>query len=279
MVTEQKYLDILKEFTLMDDEFFPICLNNDNDAVGLMLNIILNRDDLIVESVRAQNNSYITNNRSVKLDIYAVDIEGKEYNIEIHRSNEDITPQRARLNSSSLDARMLEPGYKCKEVRESYVIFITENDILKGGEPVYSIERTYEVEGNQVLFGDGSHIIYINGVYKGDSKIGRLLHDLRCPDPARMYYKELSDTITFYKENEKGVQIMCNVMQLLKEEGIREGRRVGKQEGALENAKRSAINMLNKGLFTDEAILECVSGLTEEILEQAKQELFHDPNE
>lgn len=278
-MNKEDYYHAIKNLTLMDDDFFNVCLNDNIKAIQLILNIILNRDDLQVKSVKTQYNLPQVNNRSVRLDIYAVDSSDKEYDIEIQRANDGAIPQRARYNSASLDARMLEPGYKCKEVRESYVIFITENDILKGGEPVYSIERTYEVEGNQVLFGDGSHIIYINGAYKGDSKIGRLLHDLRCPDPARMYYKELSDTITFYKENEKGVQIMCNVMQLLKEEGIREGRRVGKQEGALENAKRSAINMLNKGLFTDEAILECVSGLTEEILEQAKQELFHDPNE
>lgn len=36
-------------------------------------------------------------------------------------------------------------------------------------------------------FGDGSHIIYVNGQYKNDSDpIGRLMHDFRCTNAADM---------------------------------------------------------------------------------------------
>ena len=37
------------------------------------------------------------------------------------------------------------------------------------------------VEETGTYFGDGSHIIYVNGSYKDDSDpVGRLMHDFRC---------------------------------------------------------------------------------------------------
>ena len=40
---------------------------------------------------------------------------------------------------------------------ETYVIFITENDVLKGNLPLYHIER--RIEELELAFGDESHII------------------------------------------------------------------------------------------------------------------------
>ena len=38
---------------------------------------------------------------------------------------------------------------------------------------------------NQTLnqpFGDGAHILYVNGEYRDDSAIGKLMHDFNCAD-------------------------------------------------------------------------------------------------
>ena len=39
---------------------------------------------------------------------------------------------------------------------ETYIIFITSNDVLKGGLPIYTIERTIQETG--ALFKDKAHI-------------------------------------------------------------------------------------------------------------------------
>ena len=40
--------------------------------------------------------------------------------------------KRARRNSSLLDAHILKPGEDTEDIPDSYVIFITENDVMKG---------------------------------------------------------------------------------------------------------------------------------------------------
>lgn len=44
---------------------------------------------------------------------------------------------------------------------------------------------------NQTLnqpFGDGAHILYVNGEYRDDSAIGKLMHDFNCADADDMHY-------------------------------------------------------------------------------------------
>ena len=62
---------------------------------------------------------------------------------------------------------------KFKELKDSYVIFIYKHDKFRKGLPLYHIDR-YVRETNE-LFEDGSHIIYVNGNYKGDDEIGKLM--------------------------------------------------------------------------------------------------------
>ncbi len=45
---------------------------------------------------------------------------------------------------------------------------ITENDVMKGNQPTCPVERYVAIGENKVLFGDDSHIIYVNGKYRGN---------------------------------------------------------------------------------------------------------------
>ena len=140
--------------------------------------------------IRREYKSPITDGRSIELDIYAEDKEGKIYDIEVQRADSGADVHRARFHSSMLDTKMLKAKQKFKEIHDSYVIFITENDYMKKGLPLYHVERV--VQETQKLFGDGSHIIYVNGSYKNDDDpIGKLMHDFRCTRSVDMFYNEL----------------------------------------------------------------------------------------
>ena len=92
---------------------------------------------------------------------------------------------------------------------ENYVIFITESDQYGDGKPFHRIERVdLDSDGNQ-LFNDGEHILYVNGAYRGDSDIGKLMHDFSCWNPDDMNYDLIREATRFYKENPKGVEIVC----------------------------------------------------------------------
>lgn len=152
----------------------------------------------------------------------AVDADNRVYNIEIQRSDKGAGAKRVRYNSSLMDANVTEPGEKYENLCESYVIFITENDIMKAGLPIYHIDRTVKETGE--LFSDESHIIYVNSQIKDESALGKLMHDFSCTDAKDMKYKILADRVRYFKEDEKGVATMCRVMEDMRNETAREER-------------------------------------------------------
>ena len=87
---------------------------------------------------------------------------------------------------------------------DSYVIFITENDVMGKNKAVYHIQRYVEIDEEKELFDDGSHIVYVNGKYRGNDEIGKLMHDFSCTNPNDMNYEALAKRARYFKENEKG---------------------------------------------------------------------------
>lgn len=100
---------------------------------------------------------------------------------------------------------------------ETYVIFITERDVLKGGLPIYHIDRTI-AEMQHSPFGDGNHIIYVNSQIKDETKLGRLMHDFSCTNADDMAYSILADRVRYFKEEQEGVATMCKVMEDMRKE-------------------------------------------------------------
>ena len=156
---EQKHkedLQRLRGFRLLDDDFMSKVFE-DKACAEFLLQIILQRHDLKVQSVQGQYDIKNLQGRSVRLDILAVDTNNRTYNIEIQRSDRGADAKRARYNSSLIDANITEAGDKYDALTETYVIFITENDVLKAGLPIYHVDRIIQETGEP--FGDEAHII------------------------------------------------------------------------------------------------------------------------
>lgn len=114
------------------------------------------------------------------------------------------------------------------------------------GLPIYSIERCIMETGE--LFGDGEHIKYVNGKYRGQSQLGRLMHDFSCTNASDMYYKTLAERVRFYKEDKEGVEIMCKAMEDMRNETYREATR--------DNMVKVAARMLEENKYTIEEIVK-----------------------
>ncbi|MCM1417880.1 MAG: PD-(D/E)XK nuclease family transposase, partial [Roseburia sp.] len=181
------YIEKISELCLLDDDFMTVVFEK-KELAEFLLRIILEIPDLTVVNSKTQYNLKNLYGRSVRLDILAKDSKGKIYNIEVQRDDRFADPERARLNSSLIDANFSKKGKKEIKLPEAYVIFITENDVLGGGLPIYHIERTIK-ESNR-LFGDGAHIIYVNGENREDTALGHLMADFANKDPDKFYYKE-----------------------------------------------------------------------------------------
>ena len=205
----------IRDFRLMDDNFMSKVFE-DKPCAEFLLRIILNRDDLKVKEVHGQHDLNNIQGRSVRLDILAVDHENRAYNVEVQRSDSGAVAKRARYNSSLLDANLTRKGDAYDALNETYVIFITENDVLRGGLPIYHINRIIEEMGKS--FGDEAHIIYVNSQIKDDTALGKLMHDFTCTNPDDMNYPVLAQRVRYFKEDTKGVAAMCRAMEKMRDE-------------------------------------------------------------
>jgi len=208
-------LQRLRNLRLLDDDFMSKVFE-EKGCTEFLLQIILNRKDLHVQAVHGQHEIKNLQGRSVRLDILATDAANRAYNIEIQRNDRGAGVKRARYNSGLMDANITEPGEHYDHLNETYVIFITENDVLKAGLPIYHIDRTIQETGT--LFGDESHIIYINSQIKDETELGRLMHDFSCTNADDMYYNILAERVRYFKEDQKGVASMCKAMEDMRKE-------------------------------------------------------------
>ncbi len=223
----------LRGLRLLDDDFMQKVFE-DKACTELLLQIILKRADLKVLHVKGQQDIKNLQGRSIILDILAVDTDNKVYNIEIQRSDKGAAVKRARYNSSLIDSNVTEPGEKYENLCESYIIFITENDIMKEGLPIYHVDRTVIETGK--LFGDEAHIIYVNSQIHDESALGKLMYDFYCTDAGKMNYKILADRVRYFKEDEKGVATMSRVMEEMRNETER-AKAIKDAKGMLESGK------------------------------------------
>lgn len=251
----EKDLQYIQNFRLLDDDFMSKCFENDIPCTELVLRIILNRDDLIVKKVNTQYSIKNLQGRSVRLDIYATDTSGKLFNIEIQRADKGAGAHRARFNSSMIDANALMPGEEFSLLPETYIIFITENDVLGDGQPIYHIDRMVSETGK--YFGDGSHIIYVNAKHKSDTPLGILMHDFSCKDPETMKYSVLAERVRYFKRSEEGIATMCKAMEEMRNEVA--------YKAAYETNIKNALGMLKIGKLSVEDISK-ITGLPIEVV-------------
>lgn len=239
----QEDLQRLRGLRPIDDDFMR-CLFKDNiPLAGLVLRIITDKPDLIITDLQTQKDmKRLAGARSICLDAYGTDAVGKKYDLEIQRADKGADPHRARYHSSIMDVENLDAGQDFIELPDTYTIFITEKDFYGMGKPVYRIERiNFDTDRP---FGDGEHILYVNGEYRGASDIGKLMHDFNCTDADEMNFELMAERTRYLKEDPKGVSEMCKV--------IEDMRTQERREAMIDTAKR----MIADGILTLEKIAE-----------------------
>ena len=213
--------ELVNELTLFDDDLMSRVFDKNIKATELLLRIILGKKVKVI-SVTGQNEmkNHQVGGRNITLDVDAMDENGEEIDIEVQGNSEGAHVRRARYHSSMVDSRMLKEGQAFRELKDSYVIFIYKHDKFRKGLPLYHVER-YVGETNE-QFRDGSHIIYVNGNYKGNDEIGQLMQDFREKNPECMHYTELAESVKHFKEKEGGREEMSEIVDRYINERVEE---------------------------------------------------------
>lgn len=247
-------LQRLRGFRPIDDDFMRCMFRDNIPLVEFVLRILLRNDQLELISCETQVDlKRVTGARSVVLDALATDKDKKLYNIEIQRGDLGSDPHRARYHSSVLDTESLDRGQSFSELPDTYVIFITEKDFFGRKEPLYMIRNMNITTGEP--FDDGAYILYVNGEYRGDDPIGRLMHDFNCSEAENMQYPLMAKKAKYLKDSPKGVAEMCKVIEEMRKQEREEGRAEGRAEGTLDTFAVTVMNMMKRlNLKLDEAI-------------------------
>lgn len=232
-------------------------------------------NELMEISEETQYDLQIPGDRSVCLDVLAKDGSGRLFNIEVQRADANAGAKRARYHSSAMFIDSSEPGCRFEELPDTYVIFVTENDVRRGNRAVYTYEKTDAVTGEP--FGDGEHIIYINGAYfdSGDSsELAKLIHDFKCTASGEMYLEKMAERLRLCKETEKGVSGMCKLWEdRLKIEADVLAEKIAEEravERAEERAEAIAINFLKIGKLSVDEVAICSGIQADRVAEPAK---------
>jgi len=266
----ERYRQVLERLTLMSDIFMRNVLKKP-ECAEYVLQVIMDNPTLKVVDLVIQKDYKNLQGRSAILDCVAQDESGRQFNIEVQQENEGASPKRARYHSGLLDMNILNPGEDYEKLPETYVIFITKDDVLKKNLPIYHIRRT--VQETNEIFDDHTHIIYVNSKICDDTKLGRLMHDFHCRRASDMHSTVLAQRVRELKETPEGGISMCEEMEKIYSEGRTEGRLEGRMEGRLEGRlegrmegqRKMALSLANMGM-PSEKIAEA-AGVSAEMVE------------
>lgn len=233
---DPEILKTVRNMRLLDDDLMTKVFES-TECVELVLRLIMDVPTLkVVPTSRTQDSLKNLQGKSVRFDVWAEDASGAQYNIEVQRADKGAGCKRARYNSAILDSNIADPGDEYQKLPQTYVIFITERDVLKKGQLCYRIKRMYwdESYSRYEEFKDEAHIIYVNATHHDIStELGKLMADFRAKDPEQMYFEPLKERVKYFKQEPEGVGSMCRAVEELQEKALNKGMDIGEEKGWL----------------------------------------------
>ncbi len=255
---------LVQSFCLFDDLYMSAFFDGNIEGMEQVLRIVMDMPDLKVLSIATQAFAANLVSHSARFDVVAQDAQGKLIDVEVQRSKSGASRKRARFYSSMLDYRSLDKCEDYDSLPESWVIFITEHDVIGKNKPLYHIERV--ITDDAEPFGDDSHILYVNGACRDNTPLGKLMHDFACTNADQMYYNRLAERTRFFKATKEGEASMNELLEKYRTEA--EGK--GIEKGINNTIK--AISLIQAGKYALEEIA-LLSGLSVDKIKALQAEL------
>lgn len=239
--------DKLPQMRPIDDDcsrvFFSELWPDGTMLVQDMLRTITGVDTLEVKSYRTQSDLKVLGYRSVRMDILAEDAEGTKYDIELQLGSKGVLardfPVRLRHNGALLDVTHLDAGDDTKRLPNYYLICVLEEDIWGLGAATYHLNQTLqgrkspngEVIG-ELPYNEGRNVIYVQGSYRGEDALGKLMHDMCTPvdTPKENPLFEKRAAILRDAQSKKRTKEMESIFGIWEEQSEERGRAQMKRE-------------------------------------------------
>lgn len=174
--------------------------------------------------------------REVWLDALCRMADGSFVNVEVQKGNQNDDVRRCRFHISAITANKTEKGMEFADIPNVTVIYITEYDVLRNDQTVTRCEMCQEVNGEYIPVNDGAKVYYANTVIKDGSEESELLSlflESKSFDSAK--YPEISEAMSYYKDDKEGVNEVCKIVKDFAERYAEE-----KAEAAAKTAAKAA---------------------------------------
>ena len=247
-----------EELTIQDNFLFQKVMQNRRICKHLIEKILGIRIEKITfpESEKSVENRY--DSKSIRLDVYVHDENGRVYDIEMQCTNgsEGELPKRTRYYQGMIDMDELKKGQYYTELKESFIIFICTFDPFGENLPMYTFRhRCIEKEGLEL--GDLATKIFLNAKGKSDTidpDIAAFLGYVDGKAAEGAFTEAISQEVARIKEHAETRQEYMTLMMALQEskrEGHAEGVKEGIEIGAEKKGRSVILTMLKHHMSID----------------------------
>lgn len=229
--------------------------------------------------------------KSIRLDVYVEDDEGRVYDIEMQCTNpgEEELGTRARYYQSVIDNELLDKGASYRELNTSFIIFLCTFDPFNRGRALYTFHTTCKEEQDTLKLKDKEYKIFLNSTgwkMASDPDLRAFLRYVDGKAAEGEFTEQIDEAVRNLRKSPMERRTYMLLSQLLTQEikdkieeasyakgvecGKEEGRQEGKQEGKAEEKQQTAAKLLQLGVPL-ETIAAGTSLPLEEIQEMAKK--------
>jgi len=241
----------LKELNLLDKFLFDEAMD-DPENVKTMLDIILSQNTMLKHPPQTEKEQRIsTDNRQIRLDVYAMDEDDVVYEVEAQKENTRNLPKRSRLYQGIIDSKLLPPGVAdFNLLNEVLIVMITPFDLFGYGLYRYTFQMKCE-EVPELKLDDGATRIFLNTRGEHPELVSPELIELL------KYMEHSTDEVSGSCESKRIQEMHRRVCQikasektevkymqtweekiLIKQEGIVEGEQIGRLKEKTEVVKK-----------------------------------------
>ena len=265
--------DALDEVTPMDDICMKRLFDDRPDLAATVLRATLGDPGIELETAQTERHYANYGRHDARLDVLCCG-PGAMYDLELQADPGRAWPQRAAFYEGMLATKALARGAGYPDMDRVEVVFVTNGDALGLGEPLVGFEWA-NLE-KQSRLGTDIHITYVDASYNGfgDTELGRVAHDLLCPDPDEMLIPAFAEAMREVKESMKGDEELETYTQRIRrealEEGLAEGEEKGMEKGRQENRAELIARAVSDGDIPLDKIAKLFGITVDEVRSHAK---------
>ena len=203
--------------------------------------------------------------KGIRLDVYARDVKGNVYDIEMQTSTASDLGLRSRYYHSEMDSYQLREGIKYSELKKSFVIFVCLSDLFQMGRSVYTFRQTCQEQKDLVL-DDRQYTLFLNASGAKDGLpegLVKLLEYIQTGNATDGFTEKLADRVEVLRYDDDWRENYMT-LEMKMDEKRQEGRLEGLQEGLLKGRAETLVSQICKKLAKGNTAEEIAEILEEE---------------